>query len=113
MATAELAVAIPVLVAVLALALAAVRLGTDRIRAVDAAHVGARVVARGEPASRGRDEAVRHAADGSVVEVTVDAGTVRVTVTPPLPPVLAVLGVPVPTAASATARLESTEAGPP
>ena len=50
MATAELAVALPSLVLVLALALAALDLGIAQVRCVDAARVGARLLARGEPA---------------------------------------------------------------
>ncbi len=49
MVTAELAVAVPALLLVLAVALSAVQLGIDRVRCVDAAQAGARLLARGEP----------------------------------------------------------------
>ena len=48
-ATAELAVALPALVLVLAVALAGLDLGVAQVRCVDAARVGARLLARGEP----------------------------------------------------------------
>ena len=51
-ATAELAVALPSLVLVLAVALAAVDLGLAQVRCVDAARLGARLLARGEPQGR-------------------------------------------------------------
>jgi hypothetical protein len=85
MVTAELAVAVPALLVVLALALSAVRLGIDGVRAVDAAHLAARVAARGEAQGAARAEAVRHAPPGSVVVVDVGGAWVRVSVTPPAP----------------------------
>lgn len=48
MATAELAVAIPVLAIVLALVLGAVDYGISQVRCVDAARTAARMVARGD-----------------------------------------------------------------
>jgi hypothetical protein len=48
MATAEFAVAIPVLVLVLVLALSAVRAAMDQVRCIDAARATARSLARGD-----------------------------------------------------------------
>lgn len=110
MVTAELAVAVPALLVVLALALSAVRLGIDGVRAVDAAHLAARVAARGEAQGAARAEAVRHAPPGSVVVVDVGGAWVRVKVTPPVPSLLALLGVGAPTG-DARARLEASGPG--
>ncbi len=111
MVTAELAVAIPVLVAVLALALSAVRLGLDRVRVVDAAHVAARLAARGETPLAARAAALRAAPRGAEVSIAPGAGWVRVTVRAPAPPVLAGLGLDTAVSASAVARLESPQDG--
>jgi len=52
MVTAELALAVPVVVMVLALGLAAIRVGVDQVRCVDAARLAARALARGTPRGR-------------------------------------------------------------
>ena len=52
MVTAELAVAIPAVVLVLAMCLAGVTAGIDQIRCVDAARVAARSAARGDTPGR-------------------------------------------------------------
>ena len=51
MVTAELAVSLPVLVLLLAVALSVVSVGAARLRAVDAAREVARAAARGDPAA--------------------------------------------------------------
>lgn len=105
-ATAELAVALPALVLVLSVALAAVDLGLAQVRCVDAARVGARLLARGEPRSAVLDEVRAAAPDGARVAVTTVQGRVTVVVTTEVPPVLRPLGgLPAPTA-SAQAVLE-------
>ncbi len=112
MVTAELAVAIPALVAVLLLALAAVGHGIDTIRCADAARTSARVLARGEHAGTARAAAVAQAPQGASVDTvaTTVAGlpAVRVTVTAPGSPALRAIGVPGPSSTS-TAVTESTE----
>ena len=105
-ATAELAVALPALVLVLALALAGLDVGIAQVRCVDAARIGARLLARGEPAGAALAE-VRAAAprDAHVgVEVTGERVGVTVTAAPPrlLQPLRAVLQP----GATAVARLE-------
>lgn len=77
MVSAELAVAIPALLLVLAMALGVVRLGIEQVRCVDAARAGARLLARGEPAGAAVAEAQR-LAPGS--QVSAAAGGSRVTV---------------------------------
>ena len=83
MVTAELAVAIPAAMLVLAVCLAAVRAAVDQIRCVDAARVAARAAARGDDPGRVRELATASAPDGAdvairgstMVEVTVTART--------------------------------------
>ncbi len=85
MVTAELAVAVPAVVLVLALCLAAVRVAVDQVRCVDAARIAARAAARGDPIEQvtglGRSAAPEgarvevHAAPlGAAVTVSADAG---------------------------------------
>lgn len=83
MVTAELAVAIPAVVLVLATSVSAVALGIDQIRCVDAARVAARALARGDVVAA-RSLAVRAAPAGAAVnlargesEVTVDVSLER------------------------------------
>lgn len=91
-ATAELAVALPSLVLVLAVALGAVDLGLDRVRCVDAARLGARLLARGEPETAALAEARRAAPEGARVVVTRADGRVTVSVVGELPATLRPLG---------------------
>ncbi|MBM6404591.1 pilus assembly protein TadE [Phycicoccus sp. CSK15P-2] len=108
-ATAELAVAVPVLLLVLAVALSAVRMGVDQVRCVDAAHTAARLLARGEPRGVATAAATRHAPEGARVRVSPGAGSVTVRVGCPAPAALRRIGVPDPPPAGATARLESAD----
>lgn len=90
MVTAETAVVLPVLLFVLACAVAVVTLLGAQLRCVDAAREGARAAARGET-----DAAVVHvvgelAPDGAVARVTGEGDAVRVTVTVRVVPVGAV-----------------------
>jgi hypothetical protein len=91
-ATAEMAVALPSLVLVLAVALAAVDLGLAQVRCVDAARLGARLLARGEPASTVLAEVRAAAPDGARVMVGTSAGRVTVSVRGAVPAVLRPLG---------------------
>lgn len=81
MVTAELAVAIPSVVLVLALCLVAVGAGVDQIRCVDAARIASRAAARGDDTGRVRALAAEAAPAGADVAVATVAGGVRVTVT--------------------------------
>jgi hypothetical protein len=75
--TAELAVALPVVVLLLLTGLAAVNAVATKLRCVDAAREAARAEARGEP---GAAAGQRAAPDGATVSVEVGDGTVRATV---------------------------------
>lgn len=81
MVSAELAVVIPALVAVLALCLSGLGLAVDQLRCVDAARIAVRAAARGEPPAAVEQIAREVAPDGSAVEVSVQGDRVVVTVT--------------------------------
>lgn len=78
MVTAELAAALPVLVALLAVALTAVSVVAARVRAQDAAREAARAAARGDPATGSR--LARQSAPGSAVEIRRGASDVTAVV---------------------------------
>ncbi|MGL5860851.1 MAG: TadE family type IV pilus minor pilin [Phycicoccus sp.] len=107
MVTAELAVAVPSVVLVLAVCLAAVDLGVRQVRCVDAAGGAARQLARGDPEAAARQHALSRVPDGSRVAVTRGGGQVTVVVEAPVPALLAPLGGSVQARARATARLET------
>lgn len=81
MVTAELAVAIPVVVLVLAFCAAGLSAGIDQIRCVDAARAAARSAARGDAAAESYRLALRAAPPGAGVEIHRDGSEVRVVVT--------------------------------
>lgn len=83
MATAELAVALPAVVLVLALCLTAMTLGVDLVRCEDAARAGARAASRGEPVAVVREVVGSRAPDGSVVVVEPGGESVSVRVSAP------------------------------
>jgi len=100
MVTAETAVVLPVLLLVLAGAVAAVTVVGAQLRCVDAAREGARAAARGEAAAAVSQLTARTAPPGAVTAVSVAGEEVRVTVSAEVAP----LGpVPVRVAVSATA----------
>jgi hypothetical protein len=80
MVTAELAVAIPAVVLVLAICLAGVTAGVDQIRCVDAAWVGARAAARGDNSAAVREATLAAGPSGARVTVVADGARVTVTV---------------------------------
>lgn len=80
MVTAETAVVLPVLLLVLAGAVAAVVVVGAQLRCVDAAREGARAAARGEPVAVVEAVVARAAPDGAITSVSVGAEGVRVTV---------------------------------
>ncbi|MGY1855130.1 TadE family type IV pilus minor pilin [Modestobacter sp. SYSU DS0290] len=110
MVTAETAVVLPVLLFVLAGAVAAVVVVAGQLRCVDAAREGARAASRGEPAVVVQRIAGAAAPDGAVVGVGSSGDAVTVTVTA----VVAPLG-PVPwrvtVTATATAVVEPAARG--
>ena len=86
MATAELAAALPVLLLLVFVGLAAVRVADAKLRCVDAAREAARAVARGDAGSAAG--LARGAAGArAVVRTTTSPGRARVTVTLDLRPV--------------------------
>ncbi|TFV48547.1 TadE family type IV pilus minor pilin [Blastococcus sp. TF02A-35] len=86
MVTAETAVVLPVLVLVLAGAVAAVTVVGAQLRCVDAAREAARAAARGDEVATAVDLAARAAPDGACTQVQTDDGEVRVTVTAEISP---------------------------
>jgi Flp pilus assembly protein TadG len=80
MVTAETAVVLPVLLLVLAGAVAAVPVVGAQLRCVDAAREGARAAARGESVAEVNALVGRAAPEGAVTTVSRDADEVRVTV---------------------------------
>ncbi len=105
MVTAETAVVLPVLLLVLAGAVAAVTVVGAQLRCVDAAREGARAAARGEDTALVTALAGRAAPDGARTTVAVDGVTVTVTVTAEVAP-LGPVPLRVPVAASAVAQRE-------
>ena len=107
MATAELAVALPALVLVLAVALAAVDLGVAQVRCLDAARTAARLLARGEPGPAAHEAALAAAPPGAHVAWTAGEGQVTVMVRASVPALLRPLGGLGTPQARAVARLEA------
>ncbi|MBA3338975.1 MAG: pilus assembly protein [Geodermatophilaceae bacterium] len=85
MVTAEAAVVLPVLIFVLAAALAAMSVVTAQMRCADAAREGARAAARGESDAAIRDIASSSAPPGSAVSVSRDGDEARVEVSAEVP----------------------------
>ena len=86
MVTAETAVVLPVLLLVLAGAVAAVVVVGAQLRCVDAAREAARAAARGDSVSAVVRAADGAAPDGAVTDVGGDGDTVRVTVSATVSP---------------------------
>ena len=110
MVTAETAVVLPVLLLVLAGAVAAVTVVGAQLRCVDAAREGARAAARGEDVATVRALVLRAAPAGMTVSVVHDGEDVRVGVSgriTPLGPVPLSVGV----SAEAAGRLEPAVTG--
>jgi hypothetical protein len=86
-ATAEVAIALPAVMVVLAAVLAAGQVLSAQLRCVDAAHGAARFVARGESSARSASEGARLGPPGSRVEIGAvgTAVTVRVSALVRLP----------------------------
>lgn len=84
MATAEIAVALPSLVLITAIALWGMTVASVQLTCTDAARTGARAAARGESLAAVRDLVVRAVPAGASVKVHRDAATVRVDVSAPV-----------------------------
>jgi hypothetical protein len=112
MVTAETAVVLPVLLFVLAGAVAAVTVVGAQLRCVDAAREGARAAARGEDVTAVRAIVLRVAPDGMAVSVVRDGEDVQVGVSGPVTP-LGAVPLDVEVSAEAVARLEPGVEGEP
>ncbi|MGY1812984.1 TadE family type IV pilus minor pilin [Blastococcus sp. SYSU D00820] len=111
MVTAETAVVLPVLLLVLAGAVAAVVVVGGHLRCVDAAREGARAAARGEPVAVVRALVAAAAPDGARTTVAVSDDEVRVTVEAEIAP-LGPLPLRTAVAATAVAQREPGQPGP-
>ena len=83
MATAEFAVAIPAVIVVVVLALAAISTVSDQVRCIDAARATARLLARGDPTDSALTEGRRLAPGGARFRVGGSGSEVTVTVLAP------------------------------
>ncbi|NKZ03193.1 TadE family type IV pilus minor pilin [Actinomadura latina] len=90
MATAEIAVALPALVLITAVALWGLSAASVQLTCTDAARTGARAAARGESLTAVRELVVRAVPKGATVQVRRDETTVRVDVSAPVAPPAAV-----------------------
>jgi TadE-like protein len=101
--TAEIAVALPAVLIVLALVISVGRALTAQVQCIDAARAGARLAARGEPDARSVSEALLLGPGGTHVDVRSSGQvvTVRVSVVLRLP-----IGLSVPVGAAAEADRE-------
>ncbi len=108
MATAEFAVVIPAIVAVLVLCVYAVFAGVNQLRCVDAARLAARAAARGDSAGAVERLAREAAPSNATILVTIAGDRVEVRVRAPAGPAVGGLQPPSVSALS-VARLESAE----
>ncbi len=105
MVTAETAVVLPVLLLVLAGAIAAITVVGAHLRCLDAAREGARAAARGDDAAAVRAVVERAAPEGATTVVAVTGGRVEVTVATAVAP-LGPVPLAVEVGATAVAELE-------
>ncbi|MGG5170740.1 TadE family type IV pilus minor pilin [Pseudarthrobacter sp. J1738] len=111
--TAEFAVALPAVIAVLGMLLGAVAAGTSQLRLEEASRAAARALARGEPPGEAQDIAVRLAGSEATATTTNDGGGwLSVQVSAPAPGVLSAI-VPWTLSAKASARSEESYADEP
>lgn len=104
--TAEFAVVLPAVTALLALLLLGAGAGLLQLRLEEGARAGARALARGESTAQAADIARNLSGRGSAVSVDLAGGYATVTVTGAMSGPLAVM-MPWPQSAKATARLEN------
>lgn len=113
MASVELAVALPAIILVLVLGLSAIQWGMAQVRCIDAARVGVRELARGDPTGTALAQARRAAPDGSEVTARRSGTEAVVTVRSPPVPGLSWVGISAAPSARASAVVELLpEAGP-
>jgi hypothetical protein len=80
MVTAELAAAMPVIAGLTVLAVGAIGVGIDQVRCVDAARIGARALARGDPVGAVTSAARAAAPSGATIALGGDGESVTVTI---------------------------------
>ncbi|TDD59072.1 hypothetical protein E1293_46645 [Actinomadura darangshiensis] len=90
MATAEIAVALPALVLITAVALWGVTVASVQLTCTDAARAGARAAARGESLTAVRGLVVRAVPQKATVDVRRDEATVHVDISAPVEPAAAI-----------------------
>ncbi|TMQ80670.1 hypothetical protein ETD83_41705 [Actinomadura soli] len=86
MATAEIAVALPTLVLITAIALWGLTAASVQLACTDAARTGARAAARGESLNAVRELVAKAVPEGATVKVSRDEATVQVDVSVPVKP---------------------------
>ncbi|MFI0486466.1 TadE family type IV pilus minor pilin [Actinomadura sp. 9N215] len=86
MATAEVAVALPTLVLITAIALWGLTVASVQLTCTDAARTGARAAARGESLTAVREHVVKAVPPGATVRVSRDEATVEVDVSASVKP---------------------------
>lgn len=106
MVTAETAMVIPALLAVLVVGLSAIGLGIDHVRCIDAARVAVREAARTTGGATSLEEAQRSAPEGARIDLATSGSVATATVSYPAPEALAWI-LPAPRCTS-SARVEST-----
>jgi len=100
MITAETAVVLPALVALLALLLGVLGHGLDQAKAVDAARNGARAAARGESSAAIKQAVLAEAPPGSQIQIDVSGSKVTVEVAAPARSLFGLISLPGPHAES-------------
>ncbi|MGH3239466.1 MAG: TadE family type IV pilus minor pilin [Spirillospora sp.] len=86
MVTAEIAVALPTLVLITAIALWGLSAASVQLTCTDAARTGARAAARGESLTAVRELVVKSVPRGATIKVSRDEATVHVDVSSPVKP---------------------------
>lgn len=85
-ATAEIAVALPALMAAVAMALWGIAAAATRLTCLDALHTAARSAARGTPLSQVRSQALSATPPGTTLTITRTETSTRLTLTAPFRP---------------------------
>ncbi|GAA0939459.1 TadE family type IV pilus minor pilin [Actinocorallia libanotica] len=85
-ATAEVAVALPALLAVVAIALWGIAAAATRLTCVDALHIAARATARGEPLPQIRSRTLSTTPPGTTLTITRTQDSAHLTLTAPFRP---------------------------
>lgn len=112
MVTAELAVALPAVVLLLAIVLGSTRYAIDHIRCLDAAAAGARAAARGDSTPAIRELTTRGAPPGAHTDIATEGDRVRVRITVPRSGPWPLSELPAPHAEATALREHTTDVTP-